>query len=1488
MLITSALITLVCFLQVPGHTVADTKLDLTANPIGFLARAAHMWNAQMPLGQVQNQAYGYFFPHGAVFAIADLLMIPGWITQRLWWSALLIAGFWGVVRLAEALGIGSRPSRMIAAVAYITAPRVLTTLTAISSETLPVMLAPWVLLPIVTYLSGRGHDGPRRSAARSALAVAAMGAVNAVATLAATLPTILWLLLRRPEVRVRRVAGWWVVLTAAATAWWFGPLLLLGSISPPFLDFIESSSTTTRWASLVEVLRGTSSWTAFVSPERIAGTVLITQPEMIVLSGTVAAFGLAGLTMRSMPARGSLLVLLLFGLTVTGAGYLGTGPLGGLGSPIAEPVRVFLDGVGAPLRNVHKFEPLIRLPLVLGIAHAIGRVSLPGAVPRARWRAAVAHPERQPAIAAAGLLLVAITLAGSLAWTGKLAPTGAYRSMPEAWQEASDWLADNAGDTRALVAPGAPVASQVWGLTRDEPLQPLARSPWVVRDAVPLVTPGAIRALDSVQRLFADGRPSAGLADTLLGQGIGFVIARNDLDAEMSRSTRPLLVHATLAGSPGLTRVAAFGDRVGPGEVDGIVSDADLRPTYRMIEIYRVDSPPPAGSTVAPLPAAVGPTDPYVVDADALPRVQGGPESLQRLNEHRGRGGLDPVPNGPVLLAADARRAGLPVDDVLVTDTPTARETDYGQVDNHSSALRAPDDPRRVLNEVSDYPVADTPLVEGRWEGGRITVSSAAADATQLGGSAPGSSAAATIDGDPATSWLSNGLEAAVGQWLRIDLDEPIAGGLLQLRSSGAATGTPVKWVEVATNAGTTAVRIAKPGDLETVALPGSRIEWISITARQTEDGSAGGQFGISELSVDDYSDPQNPFAVPIRFRTALPETEPGARVIGWDLSQELPGRAGCFDAPDRVRCAGGMALAPEQLGRFDRELSVPMGTAVTPQLWVRTRQGPELETLLTEPDRPIGRGTSDVGDLRGTAFALTDSDPRTSWTATEESIRSRTGRPTVTIELPGPTLVDGLELRNSLGSLPAHTTRIAVDLGAGPQVRDLTDKHSDDDSDKKSDDDKDPKNTDSGDEDSDDKESDKKDSGSAQTVATVRLRPTVTNRIVVSLVDWEEVIDRAGLGFTRVQPPGLAEITVLTPDGPLARERPDPNRVITLGCGFGPTIEIAGQQVRTSVTASVRQLKGSEPVAATICQDDMPIDPASAPPIPLPEGNQTVEVAPSPMFFTDQLRLIAAPRPAVAPAPPRPEPVITVDWASTQRAVAVDAADRDRILVVPESTNPGWRASVAGTELTAVVVNGWQQGWLIPSGVDGRIDLTFGPDRWYRLALFGGLPLLVIPLLAAGVLDRVRGRHRRPEGHEPPARTYGGRLPAAVGLVAAAGILTGPVGVTVALIALVVAGPLRARLGSERVATGLVVVSGTSYLLAAIALAAGPWRSSDGYAGTSAGIQLLAVIAVVAAGVSAIAVPPEGFFGGIFGGFFGRFGRARPKRRRAGSSINA
>ncbi len=1413
--------------------VADTKYDLTENPIGFLGRAAHQWSSLAPLGQVQNQAYGYFFPHGAFFSLGQVLHIPPWITQRIWWALLLIAGFWGIVRLAEALGVGSRSSRIVAAIAFALAPRVLTTLGSISSETMPMMLAPWVLLPVVLALQapsahvrrsgGRSYQkGARALAASSAVAVALMGAVNAVATAAACLVAALWWISHRPNRRWWTFTAWWLPLCLVATAWWIVPLLLLGKVSPPFLDYIESSGVTTQWTSLTEVLRGTDSWAPFVSPERIAGAVLVTQPAAVVATGALAAAGMAGLAMRSMPGKGRLTLILFVGLAGLGAGYVGE-----LGSPIAETVRVFLDSTGAPLRNVHKLEPLVRLPLVLGLAHLLAKVPLPGSVPAARWRTAFAHPEREPMVALTSLILVALTLATSLAWTGKLAPRGAYEGVPGYWYDAANWLTDHAAgdsptgfdDPRALLVPGAPFATQVWGLTRDEPLQALATTPWAVRDAIPLVPPGAIRALDSVQRLIADGSPSDGLAETLRGQGIGYVVVRNDLDPETSRSTRPLLVHRAIEGSPGLTRVATFGEDIGPGRVDGFVSDGDLLPTYPAIEIFRVDSPFPDAQ----------PAGPYTVDLAGVPIVQGGPESRQRLADRRGGGAA--LPAGPVLLAADAARAGLPIDTVTVTNTPTDRETDFGQVDNHSSALLSADDPRRTHNLVPDYPVDGADLVTGRWEGARITVSSSAADATQLGGTAPGSGPAAVVDGDPATAWFSNGLESALGQWLRIELDNPVDSGIVRLRTSSAALGTPVKQVEVSTENGSTAVRIAKPGEPLTVSLPPGRTDWVKITATHTGDGSAGTQFGVSEVSLDDYTDPDHPVTVPIRHLTVLPDTPPGATVTGWDLGQELPGRTACVEAPDRVRCHPGLGLQPEEPGTFERTLSVPADTAVTPSLSVRSRQGPELERLVADPARPVATGSAAVSDVRASAAAAVDGDLRTSWTAAPDT--GKTTKPTLTLTLPEPVLVSGLELTPSLGTLPVQATRVAVNLGTGPQVRDLGD----------------------GD--------------------RISLSPTVTDRIVVSVVDWEDVLDRTALGFSQPQPPGFAEISVLTTDdtdaavvvpGTGVADPPPGRRTVTVGCADGPVVSFAGSVMQTAVTATVDELRSGAPVSATVCANGEP-DPEPAA-VPLPAGSPSVLVSPGPAFSVDRLQLDTT---VGTPAAQRAEPLAATTWTPSRRELTVSTADEVRLLVNPESQNPGWIATTSdGTELTPVVVDGWQQGWVLPAGTHGTVTLEFPSDRWYRLGIALGL-LALLPLVALAWW-----RPKTPEPDRGPApRTWHSTTAGAVGVLATATVLAGWPGLLVATAIAATTAVIARRRGRAAAARTLVAVAGIGTGLGAALLSTGPWRFPDGYVGHSWLVQLAALVGVVAVGWSAVPAPR-------------RRASQRANARRQGSSTSA
>lgn len=725
------------FAQPVGLIAADTKHDLTADPAGFLAAATHAWTDVFPLGQLQNQAYGYLFPQGLFFLLADAIpdwLLPTWVAQRLWWTIVAGVGFSGFYRLCQCVAArssqganqGAAPQRddratpsastrafhIIAALLFALSPRTLTTLTAISSEAWPVMLAPWVLVPLLRRDTITGRD-----IAAATVPIALMGAVNATATLAACIPAGLVILWRRQ--------GWLLIPAAVAvSAWWIGPLLVLGKYSPPFTDFIESSYVTTRWLNLLEILRGTTHWTPFADTEREAGYLLVSQPVFVLVTVAIAACGLAGLALRAQGAQGSScaqgaqgtrlryhglwLLMLLVGITI-----------------LAAPYGQLLDDVLAPLRNLHKFDPLVRIPLLLGVAH-LGTVL---EVPRLK------HPLTRRAAAGLGVAVIAL-LSVAPVWSGRLLPTGAYREVPEYWRQAADFLNDNV-DTRTLLVPETSFARQEWGWTRDEPAQSLLDVPWAVRDAVPLLPPEAIRGLDGVLATLDRS------VDPLLRLGIGAVLVRHDLDSSAQRERADELADAL--------------DRLADQATGG--SPAVQRHDFGEVSIFVLDAQRDMHIAHDPVTVAGGGEALAVLDAIDGP-------APRRLVDHAGAGAAGE--------GSGAEDPSAEPGAEIVTDTPLLVDRNFGTLQGAVSGPLASPDEATTKHPSVDYPSVATPLPVRPRGDVQLQASSSAADATAFGGADPARSINAAVDGTDQAWWPAPG--------------DP---GTLQLRSTDGTVDAP-------------------------------------------------------------------------------------------------------------------------------------------------------------------------------------------------------------------------------------------------------------------------------------------------------------------------------------------------------------------------------------------------------------------------------------------------------------------------------------------------------------------------------------------------------------------------------------------------------------------------------------------------------------------------------------------------------------------------
>jgi arabinofuranan 3-O-arabinosyltransferase len=221
---------------------------------------------------------------------------------------------------------------------------------------------------------------------------------------------------------------------------------------------------------------------------------------------------------------------------------------------------------------------------------------------------------------------------------------------------------------------------------------------------------------------------------------------------------------------------------------------------------------------------------------------------------------------------------------------------------------------------------------------------------------------------------------------------------------------------------------------------------------------------------------------------------------------------------------------------------------------------------------------------------------------------------------------------------------------------------------------------------------------------------------------------------------------------------------------------------------------------------------------------------------YVSVLPATGIPTPTAATSP-------TVDsWDSAARSVTFTAAEHERTLETFESFNSGWQASIDGTTLEAIQVDGWRQGWIVPVHVGGTAELSYGPDSIYRLGLIAGL-LGVVALIGLAV----RRGSARPCESVRPAQL---RLTVICASLIASLLVVGLWGAAMVGAVVVFASLLKSRAKRAILSGALVVLAGLIELYSR-------WPDSRSESGWVTAAQGLLVVAAVVVSCTAGLEPP-------------------------------
>ena len=346
---------------------------------------------------------------------------------------------------------------------------------------------------------------------------------------------------------------------------------------------------------------------------------------------------------------------------------------------------------------------------------------------------------------------------------------------------------------------------------------------------------------------------------------------------------------------------------------------------------------------------------------------------------------------------------------------------------------------------------------------------------------------------------------------------------------------------------------------------------------------------------------------------------------------------------------------------------------------------------------------------------------------------------------------------------------------------------------------------------------------------------PLITNSLQIEFIGIDPKREPSPLsGDEFSMPVGIASLSIAGLTGVTVPSL-HPDQSFALPCGQGPSIEIDGASIPTSVTGTVGDLLHLRPVHIAAC----PIFGV----VQLAAGTHQFNAVDlvHPFEVTSIAVKASASSGAQSVATPRKTKI--GQWSAEYRTLRVSAGPAT-YLAISQNYDTGWTATLGTKALKSVRLDGWEQGFLIPAGKAGVIRLVMSPDRLYRLFLLIGAALLA-GLLALGLApSRKRGAGSSGPRPSPPAL-----MVFTVGLVALA-LISGPLTFVILPVAL---------LARWRGRGAMAVVAFSAFIVAGAAAALHPASFGSQGAGALGGPAQVASVVAIAAVICALALDSRG-----------------------------